>query len=161
MVATMEHPTREIVSATADPAPPKPGKDGTLVRVWLVDGEEVEFSLAEIPVAKRETYWYGRPGQQMWWRAQVRNAHGLQPVIQKEAWIDGRFTPRNAWEVHMTREWLSHPERNIDPDKAKGENHPEGPGHAFRCDTCGWPCPNWYIFRQHQRALNHTGMRSD
>jgi hypothetical protein len=162
MVATLDRPTTDLHTASADPSPPRKGKDGTMVRVWIVDGAPVEFSLEPIPVAERNVYWYPKPGALMWWRAQEKTAHGNQPIIQKEVWLDGKFSPRNAWEEHMTREWLRHPSRHMDPDKIKGDNHPEGPGHVFRCGTCKWPCGNWHAFKLHQLpSTGHTGMTTE
>ena len=151
-------PRRRIQTASADPSPPTQGADGFPVRKWEVDGEVREFSLRPYPEDERPVYWFYRPNMSMWWRSQDINEYGLQPVIQKEAWLFGKFAPRNDWELHMTREWLRN--EKVDPDKCVGENHPEGPGHGWRCE-CAFLCSNWYVFQQHQRSLSHTKLRSE
>src|SRR4249919_158490 len=96
----------DLVTATTDPLPPEMGEDGWPERVWMVDGRAQRFSLKPWPFDERPFYWNPiYPGQEMWWRSQKKNRIGLQPVIQKERWIDGKFAPRNAWEEMMTREY--------------------------------------------------------
>lgn len=158
MVATAERSGRKLETATADPAPPTTGEDGTPVRVWEVNGEEIAFSLTPYAAEERPTYWFTGSGAVMWWRAQRINDYGVQPVIQKEAFIDGSFSPRNAWEEHMTREFLR--ENHVDPDKSRDERHPEGAGTFWRCE-CAFRCPSWHVFSAHQRKLGHRHMRSE
>ncbi len=158
VAATEERTGRKLTTATADPAPPGVGEDGYLSRVWEVDGKDVMFSLNPFPAAERPVYWYTGVGARMWWRSQRINEYGVQPVIQKEAYVDGSFAPRNPWEEHMTREFLR--ENHVDPDKSRDERHPEGPGHVWRCE-CAFICPSWHVFDAHQRKLGHKHMRSE
>src|SRR5262245_190535 len=105
MVASTTRPKgRKLVSATTVEPEVVITEDGRKVRTWeLPDGSVVELSLEEIPLAARTTYWNPIfPGQEMWWRSQEQNQWGIQPVMQKEKWIDGKYLPRNEWEEHMT-----------------------------------------------------------
>ncbi len=158
-VATEERTGRKLTTATADPAPPGVGEDGYLVRRWDVDGEEVAFSLKPFAAAERHTYWYTGVGAAMWWRSQRINDFGVQPVIQKEAWVDGSFSPRNPWEEHMTRAFLR--ENHIDPDKSRDERHPEGKSWICGEGFCNFACPSWHVFTAHQRKLGHKSIRTD
>ena len=159
MPAIVEQTEREMETATADPSPPTRGKDGGLVRLWKVNGETVEFSLAPFPPDDRPVYWFTGMGAQMWWRSQTINSFGVQPVIQKEAFVDGSFAPRNPWEEHMTREFLR--SQNVDPDKSRDQRHPEGPGHFWRCGECMFRCPSFHVMDAHMRKLSHKGLLSE
>lgn len=161
MVAVVEQTERgrKLTTATADPAPPGVGEDGFPERVWEVDGEDVTFSLKPYPLAERPVYWYTGLGALMWWRSQRQNEHGLQPVIQKECFVDGSFAPRNAWEEHMTRAFLR--QKHVDPDKSRDERHPEGADHAWRCATCMFRCPSHHVMKAHQLKATHNGMLSE
>lgn len=161
MAATEERTGRKIATATADPAPPTRGAGGDPVRHWEVDGEDVEFSLKPYPPGERPTYWFTGVGARMWWRAQRINEHGVQPVIQKETFVDGSFSPRNPWEEHMTRAFLR--DNHIDPDKSRDERHPEGPGAMWRCGQgfCNFACPSWHVFNAHQKKLVHKTLRTE
>lgn len=142
-----------IESATKDPNPPGIGEDGYPYREWKVGGEVRRFSLKPYPEDERPLYWYPRGiNQNMKWRSQERNQYGIQPVIQWERWIDGKFRPRNEWEEHMTRTWLSE-RKGGNPDRWKGINHPR-PGGYWTCE-CGWSCNNWNVLEDHCRALTH------
>lgn len=138
------------------------GEDGYEVRYEEVDGELVPFSLAPYPLSERPVYYIPHNDMGMRFRARLKNEAGFQPTIQKERWLGGAFSPRNAWEEHMTRRWMR---RNVvgcaDPDKWKGGDHPKGEGHGWRCG-CGFFCPNWDVFEQHQRFYSdHNTMRSE
>lgn len=163
--ATAERTRREISSATTFPREEiTTGEDGFPVKMWEVDGVPMAFSLRPFELHERKVYWNPQgSGAPMWWRAQERNQWGLQPIIQREIWIDGKFSPRNAWEEHMTRTWLlAIPGGN--PDKWVGYDHPENqpgqPPHHWRCE-CSWLCGNWSAFKQHQAQLCHTGVKSE
>ena len=153
--ATMERTRQEPVVIPE-------GDDGYPVMHRTVDGERVAFSTKPFAEAARPLYWNPiYPGQEMWWRAEEPNAHGFRPVIQKEAWTDGCFRPRNPYEEHMTREWMVNALPGCsDADLWKGENHPDGPGHVWRCE-CSWPCGNHKAFQAHRRHLKHQEMMSD
>jgi hypothetical protein len=158
-VAQREAPEIEK-SVTSDPLPPEMGSDGYPTREWrMPDGSVKVFSLK--PYDDRPLYWnpYGF-GQQMWWRSQVKNRLGFHPVIQRETWWDGKFSPRNEWEEHMTREWLNALEGG-NADAWKGVTHPDGPGHYWRCGTCSIITGNWRVFVAHQKKLSHTGIASE
>lgn len=158
--ATAERARRANGTPTADTTVYERGEDGHEVRYEEVDGELVPFSLAPYPESARPVYWCPRPGIEMRFRAREKNHLGFHPMIQRERWIDGRFSPRNAWEEHMTREWLKQTITGANPDAWKGSDHPRGEGHGWRCE-CGFLCPNWAVFEQHQRLLAHTQMRSE
>ncbi len=156
---------RKLITATAAPAEEAiTGDDGYPVRMWNVNGEDVAFSLRPYTEAERKTYWNPQGnGAPMWWRSQEINDSGFQPIIQREVWIDGKFSPRNDWEEHMTREWLlTIPGGN--PDKWVGYNHPDNepgqPPHQWRC-SCGWLCGNWQAFKQHQQQQRHSGFKDE
>lgn len=175
-MATATAKRRTLQTATGDPSPPEMGEDGYPQRIWIVDGQEVTFSLKPFADAEKPLYYNPiYPGQQMWWRSQDRNEYGFQPVIQKETWWDGKFFPRNAWEEYMTVEYLKTLTGGNVPMDAKdkngrlmwrpdangvlkhpwcGDNHPDGPGHVWRCE-CSWPCGNWAAFKQHRLFLRH------
>ena len=143
----------DLVSATMDPLPPFLDEDGEPARLWMVDGEVRTFSLTPWPVAQRPVYWNPiYPAQIMLWRSQKKNKHGFRPVIQKEAFIDGKFAPRNEWEELMTREFLLATPGG-DPDAWKGSNHPDG--DMWRCGDCQFLCGNWRAFKDHARYLSH------
>jgi hypothetical protein len=162
---------RKLTTATA-PAfeAPELGEDGFPVKHWIVTDpetgreEERVFSLRPYTESEKTVYW--NPiyiGQTMLWRAQEKNDWGVQPVIQRETWVEGKFAPRNDWERYMTEEYLrTLPGGN--PAKWQGYVHPDNepgqPPHVFRC-SCGWPCGNWVAFRAHQKYLTHTGERSE
>lgn len=157
--------TRPDASATAAPEEPSlTGEDGYPVRFWDVDGQAVAFSLRPYTPAERTVYWNPQgPGAPMWWRSQAVNDYGLRPIIQREIWHDGKFSPRNAWEEYMTQAWLRElPGGN--PEKWRGYNHPENepgePPHQWRCE-CSWLCGNWQAFKQHQLQLRHTGFKNE
>jgi hypothetical protein len=145
----------DLVTATADPLPPTMGEDGWPERLWKVDGEVRTFSLQPWPVAERPVYWNPiYPGQEMWWRSQKKNRLGMQPVIQKERWTDGKFAPRNEWELMMTREFLASLPLCADPEDWKGITHPDG--EAWRCGECKFLCGNWRAYKAHCTYLNHA-----
>ena len=127
MVATAERTQtqsgRKLETATADPAPPTRGAGGDPVRIWEVDGEEVEFSLKPYPEDARPRYWYTGVGARLRIKAQRINDFGIQPVVLNDVFVDGSFRPRNAWEEHVTRDFLRR--KHIDPDKSRDERHPE------------------------------------
>lgn len=140
------------------------GEDGYPVRHELVDGERVPFSLKPYPADERPLYWNsGGTGEQpLLLRSSLPDERGRRPIVQREAWSDGKYRPRNAWEEHLTRVWMT---RNIagcaNPDEWKGNDHPKGPGYAWRCANCGWQCGNIHAFEQHQLSLgHHRGMTS-
>ncbi len=141
---------------------PEVGEDGYPVKYCTVQGIPMPFSTRPFAEAERPLYWNPiYPGQEMWWRAEEPNAHGFKPVVQKEAWEDGKFSPRNAYEEQMTRQWMTDSLPGCsDPDQWKGTNHPEGPGHQWRCE-CSWPCGNYRAFNQHRRYLKHQESMSE
>jgi hypothetical protein len=149
---------RKLETATADPAPPQRGADGEAVRVWEVDGEARQFSLIPYPEDARPRYWYIGNGARLMVKAQRVNAFGIQPVVFNERFVDGSYRPRNAWEEHVTREFLR--ANHIDPDKSRDEQHPEGPDGRYRCldGMCGFACPSWHVFKAHQGRTRHTKM---
>lgn len=157
--------SRTIGSATAIPkAMPRTGEDGYPVKVWNVNGEDVEFSLRPYTEAEQKRYWNPQgPGAPMWWRSQELNDHGLQPIIQREVWLDGSFIPRNAWEEHMTIEWL----KTVDGGSAGptwvGYDHPDNkPGEPKKywiCAECGNAYGVYSVFDQHQRMKHHSGIK--
>jgi hypothetical protein len=156
MATTAPGRRRELISQSQVlGGPPEVGDDGFPIRHWKVGDEVVAFSLKPYPEQERPLYWNPiYAGQQMWWREQDVSEFGFQRVIQKEVWHDGKFYPRNAWEEHMTREFLKTLPSGGDPDSWKGVNHPDGPDHQWRCE-CSWPCGNWRAFQAHRRFLGH------
>ena len=167
-VATRTRGTgRKLQSANAvEAVAPELGEDGFPVKRWWVDGEERVFSLRPYRENEKTVYW--NPiyiGQTMLWRAQEINEFGVQPVIQRETWVDGKFAPRNDWELHMTEEYIKTLPGG-DPVAWRGYNHPDNdfpPGmnvpvgetaHHWRCE-CAWPCGCWKAFRAHQQYLKH------
>jgi hypothetical protein len=163
--ATVERP-RTIKSATAIPQDaPEVGEDGYPVKMWNVNGAPTAFSLRPFEPSERKVYWCPKgPDAKMAWRAQELNEHGFQVVIQREVWLAGKFSPRNAWEEHMTIEWLR---RNVEGG-ANGANwvgydHPKNaPGetkHHWVCGTCGFAIGNYAAFDQHQLSKKHSGMK--
>ncbi len=155
------------VTATIDPLIADPTKrhyddEGHEIRYERVNGEWVGFSLKPYPEDQRPLYWNPiYPGGEMRWRSPHQNGMGFQPTIQKERWIDGKFEPRNAWEEHMTREWMKSSLVGCnDPDIWKGINHPEGPNGEWRCQ-CSWHTGNWQAFHAHRRYLRHQESMSD
>lgn len=163
--ATAERRSRTMTTATAAPEEvSEVGEDGYPVRRWTVDGEAVAFSLRPFEPHERTVYWNPQgAGAPMWWRSQEMNEERHKPIIQRESWIDGKFSPRNAWEEHMTVEWL----RSLtggNPEKWRGYNHPDNepgqPPHHLRCQ-CSWLCGNWQAFKQHQAQTGHTGSISE
>lgn len=157
-----------LSSATAIPkAMPRMGEDGFPVKVWNVDGEDVEFSLRPFTQEEKDArrYWCPKgPGAKMWWRSQEKNDYGLQPIIQREEFIDGSFKPRNAWEEYMTVDWLT---RNCDGGSAAatkwvGYDHPDNkpgqPPKLWICAECGNSLGTWSVFDQHQRSKRHSGI---
>lgn len=151
---------RPVETHSADPTVLEIGEDGFPIRYEEVDGELVGFSLKPFPEAERPLYWNIYPNQEMRWRSREKNQFGWQPTIQKEVWLEGKFSPRNPWEEHMTRQWM----RRVlpgctNPDEWKGIDHPKK--GVWRCH-CSWACGNYTVFEQHQRSLSHTrGMRSE
>lgn len=162
MAATAERTEtdRKLETATADPSPPTRGEDGDPVRLWDVDGEEREFSLTPYPEDQRPRYWYTGIGANLRVKAQRINRFGIQPVVFNERFVDGSFSPRNAWEEHVTREFLR--DNHIDPDRSRDERHPEGPEGRWRCGEgfCNFACPSWHVFDSHQKRLRHKNLRS-
>ena len=157
---------RETVTAVV-PLDEEIGEDGYPLRRWKVrdprTGTEEERTFSLRPYTQEEknqrVYWNPiYPGQTMLWRDTERNDWGVEPVIQRECWLDGAFSPRNEWEEFMTVEYV----RSLpggEPEKWKGYNHPDNePGstthHYWRCE-CGWRCGNWQAFRAHARYLRH------
>ena len=142
------------VTQSADPTTPQTGEDGYPVRYEEVDGELVAFSLKPFPEHERPLYWNPiYPGQEMRWRSRELNDFGFQPTIQKEQWHEGKFRPRNAWEVYQTEKFL----RTLpggDPARWQGVNHPEGPDGEWRC-SCSWHCGNYHAYMAHRRYLRH------
>lgn len=159
MPATETRTRRPLKSANAvEQSAPEMGEDGFPVKRWLVRGEERVFSLRPYREEEKTVYWNPHyPGQTMLWRAPELNEFGIQPVIQREAWVDGKFAPRNDWERYMTEEYLRTLEGG-DPDRWQGYNHPDNepgePPHHWRCE-CGWLCGNSKAFRAHQQKLRH------
>jgi len=154
-LATQAAPKRRLpTTQSADPTPPQTGEDGYPVRYEMVDGELTAFSLKPFPEAERPLYWNPiYPGQEMRWRSHEKNEFGFQPTIQKEQWHEGRFRPRNPWEVFKTEDFL----RSLPggrPDLWQGVNHPEGPDAEYRCE-CSFPCGNYAAFKAHLRYLRH------
>lgn len=152
---------RALETATADPAPPTRGADGHGVRVWDVDGEAREFSLKPFPEDERPRYWYTGVGAWLRVRAQRTNDWGIQPVVLREKWLDGSYSPRNEWEEHVVREFLRR--KHIDPDKSRDERHPSGPDGRYRCldGFCNFACPSAHVFKAHQGKTRHTRMAMD
>lgn len=146
--ATVERQTKEQ---------PAVGEDGYPVR--LING--VPYSTKPYPEDERPLYWNPLfPGQEMRWHdEEKRNVYGFPLIIQKEAWTDGKFRPRNDWEREMTRQWMM---RSLDgcndPDKWLGVDHPAGAGAEWRCE-CTWPCGNYHAFDAHLRYLKHKESR--
>ncbi len=161
-MATATAERRVPKTQSADPTLVETGEDGFRVRYEEVGGELVAFSLKPYPEAQRPLYWNPiYPGSEMRWRSRELNDLGFQPTIQKERWTDGKFHPRNAWEEHMTREWMKKSLTGCsNPDLWKGENHPDGPGHVWRCQ-CSFPCGNWQAFQAHRRYLRHQEAMND
>jgi hypothetical protein len=169
--ATLDRPTsRTIKSATALPEERLGmGEDGHPVKYWDVDGESVAFSLRPFEPSERKVYWNPQgPGAPMWWRAQERNDQGRQVIIQRECWVDGSFSPRNAWEEHMTVEWLR---KSVDGGSLGhtwvGFDHPKNkdlkPGeqpHRWICGTCGYAVGPWAVLEQHQLSKRHSGLKN-
>lgn len=151
---------RKLETATADPAPPTRGAGGEAVRVWDVDGEEQEFSLAPYPEDERPRYWYIGVGARLRVKAQRINDWGIQPTVLNERWVDGSYRPKNAWEEHVVRAFLRR--HHVDPDKSRDERHPEGEEAMWRCGEgfCNFACPSWHVFQAHQRKLRHANIRS-
>ena len=147
----------------ARPEQAEMGEDGYPVRYELVNGELTPFSLKPYPVNERPLYWsFGGTGTQpLWLRSTAPNERGEHPIVQREAWQDSKYWPRNAWEEHVARAWLG---RQIggtpNLDEWRGVDHPRGPGYEWKCGTCSWRCGNTAAFEQHQRALSHDGMKS-
>jgi hypothetical protein len=162
--------TRSISSATAAPQEaPAVGDDGYPVRMWEVNGELVAFSLRPFEPHERKRYWNPQgEGAPMWWRSQERNEWGLQPIIQREIWVAGDFSPRNAWEEYMTIEWLKtvpggdagHTWVGYDHPKNQGLP-PEAPRHHWICAECNWACGVLACLEQHLLSKPHSGIKSD
>lgn len=155
VTATVE---RKRARTSGEPEQPTVGEDGSPVAYR----GGVAYSLKPYPEDERPLFWNPiYPGQEMRWKAEEINEYGLFPTIQKEIWLEGKFRPRNDYEAHMTREWMkaSLPGCN-DPDEWQGVNHPEGPGHQWRCE-CSWPCGNWKAFQAHRRYLRHRESLSE
>ncbi len=159
-MATATAARRVPRTQSADPTALELGEDGFRVRYEDVDGEPVAFSLKPYPETGRPLYWNPiYPGCEMRWRSRTLNDLGFQPTIQKERWTDGKFYPRNAWEEHMTREWMKVTLRGCnDPDKWKGVDHPKG--GEWRCQ-CTWHTGNWEAFEDHRRQLRHQQAMDD
>ncbi len=159
--AEREKTERPLETATADPAPPGMGEDGYPVRMWTVDGETVAFSLKPYTDAERPRYWYTGVGARLRVKAQGQNEWGVQPVVLNDRFVDGSFSPRNAWEEQVTREFLRR--NHIDPDRSRDERHPDGPTAMYRCAQgfCNFACPSWHVFKAHQKALGHNGIRDE
>jgi hypothetical protein len=143
---------------------PELGEDGWPLKRWQVGSEEQVFSLRPYREDEKIVYW--NPiyiGQTMLWRAQEINEFGVQPVIQREAWVDGKFAPRNDWERQMTEEYLLTLPGG-DPVAWRGYNHPDNepgkPPHQWRCE-CAWLCGCWKAFRAHQQYLKHRESMSE
>jgi hypothetical protein len=154
-LATQAKPARRLpTTQSADPTTPMTGEDGYPVRLEEVDGDLVPFSLKPFPESERPLYWNPiYPGQEMRWRSREKNEFGFQPTIQREKWLDGQYRPRNAWEVHMTREFLKRLPGG-DPDGWQGVNHPDGPDAEWRCQ-CTWHTGNYKAYMAHRRYLRH------
>jgi hypothetical protein len=158
----MASATAERTRRAADPTAPEVGEDGYPVRYEEVDGELVAFSLKPYPEAERPLYWNPiYPGQEMFWRAREKNDHGFRPIIWRQRWTDGQFRPGNAWEEHVTREFLKTlPACGDNPDKWRGVNHPDGEDAEWRCQ-CTWHTGNWTALRDHMRHLRHQQAAGD
>jgi hypothetical protein len=160
MPATATRTKSPLKSANAaEVVVPEIGEDGFPVKRWLVNGVEQVFSLRPYREEEKVVYWNPiYPGQTMLWRAPYVNEFGIQPVIQREAWVDGRFAPRNDWERFMTEEYLKTLPGGR-PDQWQGYNHPDNePGelpNLWRCGDCAWVCGNSKAFRAHQQYLRH------
>ena len=153
--ATVERTrTKSISSATAIPVEAEHlGEDGYPVKVWEVNGVPTPFSLRPFEEHEREVFWNPQgPDAPMWWRAQERNEWGLQPIIQREVWIGGSFSPRNAWERHMTLEWLKTVEGGAAGHTWVGY---DTPGHHWVCNDCAWACGVLVCIEQHQSTKRH------
>ena len=167
--ATAER-SRTLSSATAIPKEARrQGEDGFPVRMWEVNGEPVAFSLRPFTDEEKAARRYWNPQgamAPMWWRSQEMNQHGLQPIIQRECWIDGSYTPRNAWEEHMVIEWLA---KSVAGGSAGpkwvGNDNPkntpgEPPTHYWVCGECGWACGIMSCLEQHLLTKSHKGLAS-
>lgn len=150
---------------------PDVGEDGYPVRYWKVGVEMVPFSLRPFEPHERPLYWNpsgggmnGR-GRTMRWRHYEPDARGLYPLVARHEWnfpYPGSFSPRNAWEVYMTEEWMTK-RRMGDPKKLMGWDHPEHTEKEpkfYRCE-CSWACGNLQAMKQHQAYLKHTHMMVD
>ena len=159
--ATAPRGRRPIVDQTADTFAYQTGEDGFEIRYEVVDGQEVPFSLKPYAESERPTYWCPHNGIAMWFKARYLNDFGIQPTVERHRWIDGQFSPANPWQNHKTREFMVKNFKGcIDPDRWKGADHPKGEGHGWRCQ-CGFFCPVWEVFEQHQREYGHQAMRSE
>lgn len=160
-VATGSRRGQEPKTWSADPTEKQVGEDGFEVRFEYVDGELTPFSLKPYPEAERPRYFCQHNGIEMRFRSRVMNELGFQPTIQKERWTDGEYRPRNAWEEHMTREYMKKTFKGcVDPDTWRISDHPKGEGHWWRCQ-CGYHSPNLDVFEQHQREYSHDRMQSE
>lgn len=150
--ATLDRPK----APSPQPPAPSPEDDGYPVR--LIAG--VPYSTKPYAEDARPLYWNPLyPGCEMSWRSETKNERGFHPIIQKEAWTDGQFRPRNDWEREMTRNWMRQTlEGCNDPDAWSGVNHPEGPDAEWRCE-CTWHCGNYRAFSAHLRHLYHVESR--
>lgn len=171
--ATLDRPKSRptIPSATALPEERLGmGEDGFPVKYWQVDGETVAFSLRPYEDHERKRYWNPLgPNLHMAWRAQERNHDGRQVAIQREAWVDGSFTPRNAWEEHMTLDWLAKTFADAGGSAGPtwhGFDHPDNkdlaPGQQPRhwvCGTCGYAVGPYAVLKQHQLKQRHSGLK--
>jgi hypothetical protein len=153
---------------------PEVGEDGYPVRYWKVGGEMVPFSLRPFEPHERPLYWnpYGGGkdgrGQTMRWRHYEPDERGLYPLVARHEWnypYPGSFSPRNAWEQHMTEEYMR---RNLkgarDPKTLMGWNHPEHTAAVpkfYRCAQCKWGSGNLRAMKQHLLTVSHEGMMVD
>lgn len=171
--ATLDRSTsRAIKSATALPEERLgEGDDGYPTRTWIVNGEPVVFSLRPYEPHERTRYWNPSGAMlDMKWKAQELNHAGHQATIQHECWTDGSFTPRNAWEEHMTLDWLAKTfatEGGSAGPTWHGFDHPKNkdlkPGeqpHYWVCGTCGYAVGPYACLHQHQLSKSHSGLKN-